>query len=162
MCYETRVPGDVDEERLLSLKQRADEPVPRVLVVAVGDVAGLGALRSGEDSVDDQSVDVVGVLANHSSYSAGWASAVPFRNDFAAYWPVGRLLLAGQNPYDAGAIESLQRSVGDMLGGDSIVRYPPWSLPLLLPFATLPYVPGWYLWILLQAVLVGVSSCTSR
>ena len=86
------------------------------------------------------------------------ASAVPFRNDFAAYWPVGRLLLAGQNPYDAGAIESLQRSVGDMLGGDSIVRYPPWSLPLLLPFATLPYVPGWYLWILLQAVLVGVSS----
>ena len=86
------------------------------------------------------------------------ASAVPFRNDFAAYWPVGRLLLAGQNPYDAGAIESLQRSVGDMLGGDSIVRYPPWSLPLLLPFAALPYVPGWYLWILLQAVLVGVSS----
>jgi hypothetical protein len=32
------------------------------------------------------------------------SSAVPFRNDFAAYWPVGRLLLTGQNPYDAGAI----------------------------------------------------------
>ena len=30
------------------------------------------------------------------------ASGVPFRNDFAAYWPVGRLLLNGQNPYDAG------------------------------------------------------------
>ncbi len=85
-------------------------------------------------------------------------AGVPFRNDFAAYWPVGRLLLAGQNPYDPGAIEALQRSVGDTMGGDSVVRYPPWSLPLLLPFATLPYVPGWYLWILLQVLLVGVSS----
>ena len=86
------------------------------------------------------------------------ASGVPFRNDFAAYWPVGRLLLTGQNPYDAGAIEALQHSVGDTLGGDSVVRYPPWALPLLLPFAAFPYVPGWYLWIFLQALLVGVSS----
>ena len=85
-------------------------------------------------------------------------SGVPFRNDFAAYWPVGRLLLAGQNPYDAGAIEALQRSVGDTLGGDSVVRYPPWALPLLLPFAALPYVPAWYLWIFFQAVVVGISS----
>ena len=85
-------------------------------------------------------------------------AGVPFRNDFAAYWPVGRLLLAGQNPYDPGAIEALQHSVGDTMGGDSVVRYPPWSLPLLLPFAALPYVPGWYLWILLQVLLVGVSS----
>lgn len=86
------------------------------------------------------------------------ATGVPFRNDFAAYWPVGRLLLTGQNPYDAGAIEAIQQSLGDTLGGDSVVRYPPWALPLLLPFAALPYVPGWYLWIFLQAALVGVSS----
>ena len=85
-------------------------------------------------------------------------AGVPFRNDFAAYWPVGRLLLAGQNPYDHGAIEALQYSVGDTLGGDSVVRYPPWALPLLLPFAALPYVVGWYLWILLQVFLVGASS----
>jgi len=83
---------------------------------------------------------------------------VPFRNDFAAYWPVGRLLLMGENPYDSGAIEAVQTSVGDTLGGDSVVRYPPWSLPLLLPLAALPYAPGWYLWILLQVILVGVSS----
>ncbi len=85
-------------------------------------------------------------------------AGVPFRNDFAAYWPVGRLLLTGQNPYDAAAIEALQRTVGDTLGGDSVVRYPPWTLPVLLPFATLPYVPGWYVWIVLQATLVGVSA----
>ena len=66
------------------------------------------------------------------------ASGVPFRNDFAAYWPVGRLLLTGQNPYDAGAIEALQHSVGDTMCGDSDVSYPPWALPLLLPFAAFP------------------------
>jgi hypothetical protein len=85
-------------------------------------------------------------------------TGVPFRNDFAAYWPVGRLLLTGQNPYDGEAIAALQRSVGDSLGGDSVVRYPPWSLPLLLPFAVLPYAPGWYLWIFLQVLLVAISS----
>lgn len=83
---------------------------------------------------------------------------VPFRNDFAAYWPVGRLLLQGQNPYDPAAIAQIQASFGDMLGGDSVVRYPPWSLPLLLPFATLPYAAGWYIWIFLQILLVGGSS----
>lgn len=86
------------------------------------------------------------------------AADVPFRNDFAAYWPVGRLLLSGQNPYDPAAIEALQRSVGDMLGGDSVVRYAPWALVPLLPFAALPYVPGWYLWIAVQILLVGASS----
>lgn len=85
-------------------------------------------------------------------------ATVPFRNDFAAYWPVGHLLWQGQNPYDAAAIEALQVSVGDSLGGDSVVRYPPWALTLLLPASLLPYEAAWYGWIVLQVVLVGVSS----
>jgi hypothetical protein len=83
---------------------------------------------------------------------------VPFRNDFAAYWPVGRLLWQGQNPYDPIAIEALQVSVGDYLGGDSVVRYPPWALALLLPASLLPYAAAWYGWIVAQAALVGISS----
>jgi len=85
-------------------------------------------------------------------------AGVPFRNDFAAYWPVGRLLLTGQNPYDSSAIEALQHSVGDTLGGDSVVRYAPWALVPLLPFAAVPFVPGWYMWIAVQVLLVGLSS----
>ncbi|MEJ2483230.1 MAG: glycosyltransferase family 87 protein, partial [Gemmatimonadota bacterium] len=84
--------------------------------------------------------------------------SVPFRNDFAAYWPVAHLLLDGENPYDSAAIEEIQRSVDDDLGGDAVVRYPPWSLPLLVPLAFLPYAPGWYLWIVLQIVMVAAGS----
>jgi hypothetical protein len=81
-------------------------------------------------------------------------ATVPFRNDFAAYWPVGRLLIDGQNPYDPVAIEALQRSVGDTLGGDSVVRYPPWTLPLLIPASLLPYESAWYSWIAFQTLCV--------
>lgn len=90
---------------------------------------------------------------------AWWTgAAVPFRNDFAAYWPVGHLLWQGQDPYDPAAIEALQVSVGDSLGGDSVVRYAPWALPLLLPASLLPYQPAWYGWIVLQILLIGISS----
>ncbi len=90
---------------------------------------------------------------------AWWTgAAVPFRNDFAAYWPVGQLLWQGQNPYDPVAIEALQVSVGDALGGDSVVRYAPWALSLLLPASLLPYEAAWYGWIVLQVLLVGIAS----
>ena len=101
---------------------------------------------------------VAAVIVLVPAMAAVTGASVPFRNDYAAYWPVATLLLDGQNPYDAGAIEEIQRSVGDTLGGDSVVRYPPWALPLLLPFAALPYVVGWHLWILLQIIMVGASS----
>ena len=101
---------------------------------------------------------VAAVLVLVPTIASFSGATVPFRNDFAAYWPVANLLLDGQNPYDAVAIEGLQRSVGDELGGDSVVRYPPWSLPLILPLAFMPYAPGWYFWIVLQVILVAVSS----
>jgi hypothetical protein len=98
------------------------------------------------------------VLVLVPAIAAFTGASVPFRNDFAAYWPVANLLLDGQNPYDPVGIEALQLSVGDQAGGDAVVRYPPWSLPLLVPLAYLPYAPGWYLWIVLQIMLVAVSS----
>ena len=104
------------------------------------------------------SLFVIGLVAATIGVAWWTGAAVPFRNDFAAYWPVGRLLGQGQNPYDPAAIEALQVSVGDALGGDSVVRYAPWALPLLLPAGLLPYEPAWYGWIVLQVLLVGISS----
>jgi hypothetical protein len=101
---------------------------------------------------------VAAVLVFVPVITAVTGASVPFRNDFAAYWPVAQLLLEGQNPYDPVAIEAVQRSVGDDLGGDAVVRYPPWSLPLLVPLAFLPYAPGWYLWVVLQIFLVAAGS----
>ena len=83
-----------------------------------------------------------------------WDAEVPYRNDFAAYWPVGRLLSEGANPYDASAIAEIQVEVGDDRGGDSVVRYPPWALPLLIPMSRVPYARAWHLWIILQLLLV--------
>ena len=83
------------------------------------------------------------------------AAGVPYMNDFVAYWAVGRLLLEGANPYDVEAILELQRSIGSRFVEAGVVRNPPWTLPLLLPFATLEFAAGWYAWTLSQIALVG-------
>jgi hypothetical protein len=83
------------------------------------------------------------------------AAGVPYMNDFVAYWAVGRLLLEGGNPYDVQAILELQRSIGSRFVEAGVVRNPPWTLPLLLPFASLDFAPGWYAWTLSQIALVG-------
>jgi len=80
---------------------------------------------------------------------------VPYMNDFVAYWAVGRLLLDGGNPYGVEAILELQRSVGSLFIDPGVVRNPPWTLPLLVPFATLDFVSGWYAWTVSQIILVG-------
>ena len=83
------------------------------------------------------------------------AAGVPYMNDFVAYWAVGRLLLEGGNPYAVEAILELQRAVGSRFVEAGVVRNPPWTLPLLLPFAALDFAVGWYAWALCQIALVG-------
>ncbi|MCL7957186.1 MAG: glycosyltransferase 87 family protein [marine benthic group bacterium] len=87
-------------------------------------------------------------------------SAPPYMNDFLAYWAVGRLLLEGGNPYDAAAILELQRELGSRFVEPGVVRNPPWTLPLLLPFAALPFGAGWYAWAVAQIALIGVCAAT--
>ena len=85
-------------------------------------------------------------------------AGVPYMNDFVAYWAVGRLLLEGGNPYAVEAILELQRSVGSRFIEAGVVRNPPWTLPLLLPFAALEFAVGWFAWALLQIALVGACA----
>ena len=85
-------------------------------------------------------------------------SGVPYINDFVAYWATGRLLIEGGNPYDTGALLELQRAVGSRFVDAGVVRNPPWALPLLLPFALLPFAVGWYVWAVCQILLVGISA----
>ncbi len=82
-------------------------------------------------------------------------AGVPYMNDFVAYWAVGRLLLEGGNPYDVEAILELQRTIGSRFIEAGVVRNPPWTLPLLIPFASLGFASGWYAWMLSQVALVG-------
>ena len=99
---------------------------------------------------------LVGVILIGLLMADGLASgSVPYMNDFVAYWAVGRLLLEGGNPYGVEAILELQRSIGSRFVDAGVVRNPPWTLPLLLPFASLDFAAGWYAWMLSQIVLVG-------
>lgn len=86
-------------------------------------------------------------------------SGPPYLNDFLSYWTVGRLLLEGGNPYDVGAILDVQRALGSRFVEPGVVRNPPWTLPLLLPFAALSFGAGWYAWAAMQVALIG--SCAA-
>lgn len=85
-------------------------------------------------------------------------SGPPYMNDFLSYWAVGRLLLEGGNPYDVDAILELQRALGSRFVEPGVIRNPPWTLPLLLPFAAIPFGAGWYAWAAAQIVLIGLCA----
>jgi hypothetical protein len=85
--------------------------------------------------------------------------------DFAEYWSAGRLLLEGRNPYDPDLLAPLERSMYDSAHGDPLVRgkalmmwNPPWTLPLTLPFAALPWRLAQMLWLGLQLAAVLLSA----
>ncbi|MEJ2483231.1 MAG: glycosyltransferase 87 family protein [Gemmatimonadota bacterium] len=106
---------------------------------------------------------VLAVLAAVGALVIVWIharSGPPYMNDFLSYWAVGRLLLEGGNPYDVGSILELQRELGSRFVEPGVVRNPPWTLPLLLPFAALSFGTGWYAWAAAQVVLIGLCAAT--
>ncbi len=82
-------------------------------------------------------------------------------DDFAHYWAAGKLAAAGENPYDANAVQAIRnQAVGNQTTYDivPIAWTPPWSLPLLMPFGLLGYPLARLLW-LLTAVFIILLSC---
>lgn len=80
-------------------------------------------------------------------------------NDFVEYWAAGSLNLAGDNPYDPGAMLEVEQAVG--YAGDRVVMMfnPPLVLTVVMPFGALPYRIAARLWLaLLGAALIW--SCT--
>jgi hypothetical protein len=66
-------------------------------------------------------------------------SALPFnravvsRRDFITYWATGHQLVRHANPYDAAALDALEREAGFRGGSPYFMRNVPWALPLALP-----------------------------
>jgi hypothetical protein len=73
--------------------------------------------------------------------------------EFVAYWGAARLLLDGENPYDAAAHEAAVMATGAKVYGGRLT-YPPWTFALVLALAPLPFAPATILWLLLQLGLV--------
>lgn len=83
-------------------------------------------------------------------------------DDFTVYWAAGRLSVSGQNPYDAGPLLALQRSIGRRVEEFPIetVRMwnPPWALALFTPFGMLPYPFARALWFTLHLIALAWSA----
>jgi Glycosyltransferase family 87 len=59
-------------------------------------------------------------------------------NDFYAYWAAGALLNRGENPYDVGALASVQQAAGIYVETGSGFSYPLFFAHLMRPLALLP------------------------
>jgi hypothetical protein len=66
--------------------------------------------------------------------------------DYIAYWAAGRLNATGGDPYKPDEVLALQRSVGWQEHRPRMIWYPPWAMPLLMPFGVLPYPVSRHLW----------------
>lgn len=77
--------------------------------------------------------------------------------DFVQYWSAGRQALDGRNPYDPDELYPLQRSMYD-IRKTVMMWTPPWTLPLTLPFASLPWRFAQMLWLAMQVTAVVLSA----
>jgi hypothetical protein len=88
--------------------------------------------------------------------ATGWAHrAQP--NDFTEYWAAGHLLQRGQNPYAQEPLLAMEKTAGLDVPTSLAMRNPPWALPLMLPFAALPYAVAQGLWLVLGLASVLMS-----
>jgi hypothetical protein len=69
-------------------------------------------------------------LVSHWRYLHANAS----ERDSIQYWAAGRLLLHRQNPYDYNAVLELEKRQGYKESKPLVLRTPPWSLFMVLPF----------------------------
>jgi Glycosyltransferase family 87 len=81
-------------------------------------------------------------------------SAPGAANDFVEYWAASRLMLDGGNPYDLTQMLAIERNLG-FAGKDALpMLNPPWTLPLVLPLALLPYPASQAIWLMLNFLLL--------
>ncbi len=73
------------------------------------------------------------------------------------YWSAGRQVLDGRNPYDPDELFKLQRSMYEV--HKTVMMWnPPWTLPLTLPFGSLPWRSAQLLWFVMQLAAVLLSA----
>lgn len=89
------------------------------------------------------------------TFTVLYLCAMPFSgqiaatHDFVSYWAAGWQLVHHGNPYDYGAILSLQREAGLNAGGVLFMRNLPWALPLAWPLGFLGLRLASLLWSLI-------------
>ncbi len=77
----------------------------------------------------------------------------PYRtppDDFISSWAAGRLLVAGENPYDAQRVLAVQRTANWTKDIPYRIWYPPWAMPVLAVLGSFSYATGRFLWYLIS------------
>jgi hypothetical protein len=100
------------------------------------------------------SILVIGYLVISGQFSLGFAP-----DDFSAYWSSGRLLSLGKDPYSKTNTVALTEAIG--FGRSGLILsyfYPPWTLPLFIPFGLLTFQISRTIWFILSVVIY--SCCT--
>jgi hypothetical protein len=80
------------------------------------------------------------------------------RDDFVAYWAAARLFDQEKNPYAPEQLLQVQKAAGRPAEDPLLIWYPPWALPLLMPFGLLNYLTGRVLWLFFSIMLLSVSA----
>jgi hypothetical protein len=75
--------------------------------------------------------------------------------DFIAYWSAGRLNAHGQNPYSPEALLPIERAQGWAEDWPNIMYYPPWALPLVMPFGLAPFNLARLAWLIAEIAVVA-------
>ena len=78
--------------------------------------------------------------------------------DVIEYWAAGRVLLSGGNPYGAADLLAVHREAAWADERPIRMWNPPWVLPLVLPFAILPYWWGRAAWCLVHLLVIVGSA----
>ncbi|GEM_PF-747952 len=85
-------------------------------------------------------------------------STVDYVNtDFVVFWHTGKILAAGDNPYDPFVWISSQQSVGSVLLPKTRFLYPLMTAFLFLPLGLLSLPTAYYFWIIMSQCLVAIS-----
>jgi|GEM_PF-3558860 len=77
------------------------------------------------------------------------------RKDFRAFWCGARVWLDGGNPYDAAAVQALQKKAGLHDAGPGTFVNPPHALVWLAPWALLDFTTAQRLWLAANFVVAG-------
>lgn len=85
------------------------------------------------------------------------AAGNPKADDFTQYWAAGRIQLAGGNPYSPEEMLREQWPAGWRGEIPLMMWNPPWTIPLVLPLARLPYNMARTLWLLISFVALILS-----
>jgi hypothetical protein len=81
-----------------------------------------------------------------------------FGTDFIAYWTSARLMLAGENPYSAAQIFTLQKLNGWTRETPLVMYNHPWALGLIFPFSMPNYVLAKFLWLCFLTILLALCA----